>query len=60
MDHPSRNKEDFVSESDLNCENLVLEVLGEKNFNVWPRDYSWYILVKNVDSFSVIVQRIFL
>ena len=26
MGHPSRNKEDFVSGSDLNCGTLILEV----------------------------------
>ena len=37
MGHPSRNMEDFVAESDLNCADLTQEVSVE-NFNIWPRD----------------------
>jgi hypothetical protein len=37
MGHATRNMEDIVSEGDLNCESLALEV-SEKNFNMWPRD----------------------
>jgi hypothetical protein len=33
MDYPSRNKEDFVIESDLNCANLALEISVE-NFSI--------------------------
>ena len=32
--HPHRNMKDFVAEGDLNCENLALEVLEEKNINM--------------------------
>ena len=39
---------DFVPESDLNCGILAVEVSEEKNFNMWPRDCSCDILVKNV------------
>jgi hypothetical protein len=39
MDHPSRNMEDIVAEGDLNCGALAQKVL-EKNFSIWPRDYS--------------------
>jgi hypothetical protein len=28
--------EDLVTESDLNCADLVQEVLVEKNFRMWP------------------------
>jgi hypothetical protein len=42
---------DFVSESDLNCGILALEVSEEKNFNMWTIDYSCDILVKNVAGF---------
>ena len=38
MDHPSRNMEDFVSESDLKCADLAQEVSVEKNFSMWHRD----------------------
>ena len=34
MGHPSRNMEDFVTESDLNCEDLARELLV-KNFVVF-------------------------
>ena len=43
--------EDFVAESDLNCGRLALEVSDEKYFNMWPRDCSCDILVKNVAAF---------
>ena len=33
----SRNMEDFVTESDLNCADLAQEVSGE-NFSLWARD----------------------
>jgi hypothetical protein len=42
----------LVSE-DLNCGSLVLGVLGEKNFNMWPRDCPCGILVKNVAAFGL-------
>jgi hypothetical protein len=35
--YPSRNTEDFVTESDLNCADLAQEVSGE-NFSLWARD----------------------
>ena len=34
MSHPSRNLEDFVSVSDLNCADLKQEVSKEKNFSM--------------------------
>jgi hypothetical protein len=48
MSYFSRNMEDFVTEGDLNCGSLAPEVSKEKNFNIWPRDCSCGILVKNV------------
>jgi hypothetical protein len=51
MGHPSRDMEDFVTESDLNCSDLAQEVLVEKNFSMWPRDYFCGILVKNRATF---------
>jgi hypothetical protein len=33
MGYPSRNIEDFVAESDLNCADLVQDVSVEKNFS---------------------------
>ena len=50
MGYPSRNMEDFVTESDLNCADLAQEVSVE-NFNMWPRDCFCGILVKNVATF---------
>ena len=40
-----------MAEGDLNCGSLALEVSGEKNINMWPRDCSCDILVKNVATF---------
>ena len=37
LSHPSRNMEDFVAVSDLNCADLAQEVSVE-NFSMWPRD----------------------
>jgi hypothetical protein len=34
MGYPSRNIEDFVAESDLNCADLAIVVSGEKNFSM--------------------------
>jgi hypothetical protein len=51
MGHPSRNTEDFVTESDLNCADLALQFSEEKNFNMWPRDCFCGILVENVAIF---------
>ena len=51
MGCPSGNKEDFVSEGDLNCGSLFLEVSEEKNFSMWLRDCFCDILVKNVAAF---------
>ena len=34
MGYPSRNMEDFVAESDLNCADLAQEVSVEKNFSM--------------------------
>jgi hypothetical protein len=51
MGNPSRNMEDFVAKSDLNCGSLTLECLEEKNFNMGLKDCSCDILVKNVAAF---------
>jgi hypothetical protein len=53
LGYPSRNTEDFVAESDLNCESLALEVPKE-NFNMWQRVCSCDILVKNVAAFCIV------
>ena len=50
MGYPSRNMEDFVTESDLNCADLAQEVSVE-NFYMWPRNCFCGILVKNVATF---------
>jgi hypothetical protein len=51
MSHVSRNMEDFVAVSDLNCADLTQEVSMEKNFSMWPRNCFCVILVKNVATF---------
>ena len=51
MSYPSKNMEDFVAESVLNCEDLAQEVSVEKNFSMWPRDCFCSIVVKNVTTF---------
>jgi hypothetical protein len=53
MGYPSRNMEDFVTESDLNCVDQAQEALVEKNFSMWPRDCFCGILVKNVATFAL-------
>ena len=47
MGHPSWSMADSGTEGDLNCGGLAQEVSEEKNFNMWPRDCSCDILVKN-------------
>jgi hypothetical protein len=39
MGYPSKDMEDFVAESDLNCADLDQVVSAEKNFTMCPRDY---------------------
>jgi hypothetical protein len=51
MGHPSRNMEDFVAGSDLNCVDLAQEISKEKNFRMWHIDWFCGILVKNVATF---------
>ena len=48
---PSRNMEDFVAGSDLNCVDLTQEISKEKNFRMWHKDCFCGILVKNVATF---------
>jgi hypothetical protein len=38
MGHPSRNKEDIVAGSNLNCVDLAQEISKEKNFRMWHKD----------------------
>ena len=42
---------DSDSVGELICKRLTQEVSEEKNFNMWPRDCSCDILVKNVSAF---------
>ena len=42
MGHPSRNMEDFVAGSNLNCVDLAQEISKEKNFRMWHKDFLWY------------------
>jgi hypothetical protein len=51
MDHPSRNIEDFVAGSNLNCVDLAQEISKERNFRTWHKDCFCGILVKNVATF---------
>ena len=51
MGHPSRNMEDFVAGSDLNCVDLTQEISKEKNVRMWQKDWFCGILVKNVATF---------
>jgi hypothetical protein len=51
MSCPSRNMEDLVALSDLNCADLTKEVSVAKNFSMWPRDCFCNILVKFVAAF---------
>jgi hypothetical protein len=53
MGNASRNMEDFVAESDLNCADQTQEISAEKNFSIWHRDYVCRILVKNVAAFCL-------
>jgi hypothetical protein len=49
--HPSRNMEDFVAGSNLNCIDLAQEISKEKNFRIWYKDCFCDILVKNEATF---------
>ena len=51
MSHPTRNMEDFVADSNLNCEELAQDVSMERYFRMWPKDCFCGILVKNVAAF---------
>ena len=51
MGHPSRNMEDFVAGSNLNCVDLAQEISKEKYFSMWHKDCFCSILVKNVATF---------
>jgi hypothetical protein len=51
MGSPSRNMEDFVAGSNLNCDDPVLDISKEKNFRMWHKDCFCGILVKNVAAF---------
>jgi hypothetical protein len=50
MNYPSKNMEDFVTESDLNCTDLTQEISVE-NLNMWPGECFCGILVKNLATF---------
>jgi hypothetical protein len=51
MGHPTRNMEDFVAGSNLNCVDLAQKISKEKNFRIWHKDCFHSILVKNVATF---------
>ena len=48
--HPSRNMEDFVAGSDLNCIDLAQEI-SKENFRMWHKYCFCGILVTNVATF---------
>jgi hypothetical protein len=49
--HTSRNMEEFVSGSNLNCIDLAQEISKEKTFSMWHKDCFCGILVENVAIF---------
>jgi hypothetical protein len=51
MGHPSRNIQEFVAGSNLNCVDLVQEISKEKNFSMWHKECFCGILVKNMATF---------
>jgi hypothetical protein len=51
MDHSSRNMEDLVAGSNLNCVDLAQEISKGKNFRMWHKDSFCGILVKNEATF---------
>ena len=57
MGYPSRNMEDFVTESDLNCMDLAEEVSLE-NFNMRPKNCFCGVLVKNVATFCLCLKSL--
>lgn len=48
MGYPSRYMEEFVAKSDLKGTDPAQEVLVEKNFSIYHRNYFCGIVVKNV------------
>jgi hypothetical protein len=41
--HPSRNMEDFVAGSNLNCVDLAQVISKDNNFRMWHKDcFLWY------------------
>jgi hypothetical protein len=58
MGHHSRNMEDFVAGSDLNCVDMVQEISKENNFRMWHKDCFCGILVKNVATFCPCLKRL--
>jgi hypothetical protein len=57
MGYPSRNMENSVTESDLNCADLAQEVSVE-NFNKWPRDCFCSTLLKNLATFCTCLKSL--
>ena len=51
MGYLSRNMEDFVAGSNLNCVDLTQEISKEKSFSMWHKACFCGILVKNVATF---------
>ena len=46
MKHTSRTIEDIGAEGDLNYADMAQNVSVVNNFSIWPREYSYDILVK--------------
>jgi hypothetical protein len=51
MGHHSRDMEDFVARSNLNCIDLAQEIAKEKNFRMWHKNCFCGIWGKNVATF---------
>jgi hypothetical protein len=51
MGHPSRNMEDLVAGSNLNCVDLAQEISQANDFSMWHKDWFCGLLVKNVATF---------
>jgi hypothetical protein len=56
MGQSSRNMEDFVAGSNLNCVDLAQEI-SKENFRIWHKDCFCDILVKNVATFCPLTEK---
>lgn len=56
--HINRSTEDSGVEGDVNRRGPAQEISDEKNIIMWPRGYSYNILVKNVATFCPCQKKI--